>query len=315
MSSYPPNPSYPPSSASHAHAPAQYPPYPYPGAYPPAPYGPYAPYAPYGPYAPYPSALYAAHDAAMANAPLNAAEVAAANARGRRYRIIFASVTGSVTLLALLLAIIAPNLGLPAGALTPAGWSQVYQSDLTAPTAKDYQAWDLTKGCAFYTTGLDANGANGAGDSSGEAICDFKPAGVGADTSQGFSLELSLTPAANVASFQESSLMLGDDASSTGNRLYFQVGQDGSYRICDAACQPGQGIYIRGATAAWHGDAWVANSFAARVSATHTEETFYINGQQVADVTLDLGARPALAVGAPDGSETIFTAVRFSTGA
>lgn len=302
MTSYPPSPQ---SSAPQAPAPSsQYPPYP--GAYPP-PYGVYAPYAPYG--APPPGA-------APDNATLNAAEMAAARARGRRYQIIFASVTGAVTLLALLLAIVAPDLSLMAGALTPAGWRSVYQSDLTAPTAKDYQAWDLTRGCAFYTTGLDANGADSAGNSSGDATCVFKPSGVGADTSQGFSLELTLAPAANVASFQESSLMLGDRASSTANGLYFVVGQDGRYLICDATCRSGQGtIYISGATAAWHGDAWVANSIAARVSADHSEETFYINGQQVADVTLDLGAQPRLAVGAPGGSETIFTAVRFATSA
>jgi hypothetical protein len=219
-----------------------------------------------------------------------------------------------VTLLALVLAIIAPDMGLMAGGLTPAGWQSAYHSDLTTPTANDYRAWDVSQGCSFYSTGLDANGANGAGDSSGDAICAFKPSSVGADISQGFSLDLTLAPAANVSSFQESVLALGDLSSATSSGLWFAVGQDGKFIICDAICRAGQGVYIQGASSAWHEDAFVANSFAARVSANHNDETFYINGQQVAEVSLDLGAQPALAVGAPGGSETIFTAVRLSTG-
>jgi hypothetical protein len=274
----------------------QYPPYPQYPQYPPM-------YAPPGP-------SYAPQDA-----PPNEAEIAAAKVRARRYQIIAGAVIGGLTILALALAAIAPSLTPSGSTPVPAGWQAVYQSNLAAASTKDYQAWDVSKGCSFYSTGLDANGSNGAGGASGSAVCAFAPAKVGGDTSQGFYFEVGLAPAASVSSFQQSALAIGDVSSSSAQGVFFEVDQSGRYLICDSACSPRSGgVYVTGGTAAYHGDAYVANTIAVRVWPNHNEETFYINGQQVADVSVDLGLQPALAAGAPSGSETIFTSARLSTG-
>ena len=264
---------------------------------------------PYSPlYAP-PPAYYPPQDA-----PPNEAEVALAKARGRRYQIITGAVIASLTVLALALAAIAPSLTPAAGATIPATWQQVYQSNLAAASAKDYQAWDVSNGCSFYSTGLDANGTTGSGGANNNATCIFSPDKVGADTTQGFYFEVGLAPAASVSSFQQSVLLVGDISGANAKGLTFEVDQSGRYLLCGAGCSARTGVYLSGGTAAYHGDAFVANSIAVRVWPNHNEETFYINGQQVADVSVDVGLQPVLAAGAPSGSETIFTSARLSTG-
>lgn len=247
------------------------------------------------------------------SAPIQA-EIEAASVRGRRYQITVGAILAGITVLALALAAIAPDLGLSAGSPVPAGWQQVYHADLTAATTKDYRAWDVNSGCAFYTTGLDANGANGAGDSSGDAICAFAPGSFGADTTQGFYFELTIAPPASVSLYQSSILAVGNVSDSSANGLWFEVSQDGRYVLCDVQCTRGQGIYLTGGTAAWHGNGYVANTIAVRVLPNHTDEVFYINGQQIAEESLDLGVKPALAIGAPGGAETLFTAATLATG-
>jgi len=245
---------------------------------------------------------------ASSMAPATSAE--AANASGRRYRVIFGSVFAALIVLALALAAIAPDLRPQASQSAAANWQPIYQGDLTAPTAEDVKAWDVTEGCAFYsvnTKGLDATST-----SSGAAVCNFTPPGSGGATTQGFYLELGIAPAADVPVFQQALLLVG---SSKGNTLAFEIGQDGSYLLCENECSTSSGdLHISGGTAAWHGDAFVANTIAVEVSPDHQQEIFYVNGQQVASASVDVGAQPALAVGAPTDSAVIFTHAKLSTG-
>ena len=230
---------------------------------------------------------------------------------GRRYQLIFGAVFVALTVLALALAAIAPDLGPTVSRSAPAGWEPVYQRDLTTA---DSAAWDLTQGCAFTEQGLDASASD-----SNAAICTFTPAGSGGATARGFYFELGIAPAAKVPAFQRALLLVGDSTDQSRNGLAFEIDQQGQYVLCDGGCTAtsqatSQGIYITGGTAAWHGDAFVANTIAIAVSPDHTRETFYVNGQQVATVSVDMGAQPALAGGAPSGSEAVFTHATLSTG-
>lgn len=229
-----------------------------------------------------------------------------ARAKGRRYQIIFGAVFAGLTVLALVIAALAPSLRPTASGTLPAGWTPVYQHDLTVA---DNAAWDLTKGCAFNEAGLDASATG-----SSATICDFMSAGAGGATTQGFYFEAEIAPAATVPAFERALLLVGVTSNQSGDALAFEVDQQGRYVLCDTSCAPGRGIYISGGTAAWHGDAFVANTFAVRVSPDHTHETFFVNGQQVATATANLGAQPALALGAPSGSDALFTRATLSTG-
>jgi len=309
--SYPPTPSD--SAASYApqsYSPQSYPQQPYPPqSYPPQPYG--QPYLPQ-PYAqqPYPQQPYAQQP--YAQQPY-AQPGEAAKTNGRRYQLIFGSALIALTVLALALAAIAPGLNAPSSSAVPANWQPVYESNLTAATPNDYKVWDLTKGCSFYSNGLYADASQSS--SSSAAICEFTPAGSGGVTGKGFYFELGLAPAWQVSAYQRAMLLIGDFTKQSGNQLVFEVDQMGHYVLCDGSCSTtDQGLYISGGTAAWHGDAYVANTISIQVSPDHMREIFYVNGQQVATASLDMGAQPALALGAPSGSEAIFTRATLSTG-
>jgi hypothetical protein len=231
-------------------------------------------------------------------------------ASGRRYRVIFGSVCAALTVLALVLAISAPDLRPNVSQSVPAGWTQVYEGDLTAATARDFKAWDLTKGCLFYSDGLHAEASE-----SDAVTCAFTPPDSASATGQGFYFEVGLAPAWRVSAFQRALLLVGDPTSQSGTVLIFEIDQQGDYTLCRTPCSTtGGGIIASGGTAAWHGDAYVANTIAVKVSADHTEETFYVNGQQVATASLTLSAQPALATGAPSGSGAIFTRATLATG-
>lgn len=237
-------------------------------------------------------------------APVNVPERAPAG--GRRYQIIIGSIFAGLTVLALVVAIFAPNLGQTAQSSAPAGWSTVYQHDLATA---DNATWDLTGGCSFNGGGLDASAPG-----SSATVCEFSPGGSSVATNQGFYFEVGIAPAANVPAFQQALLLVGDASSQSGNALAFEIDQAGRYTLCDSTCTSGKGLYISSGTAAWHGDAFVPNTIALRVSPDHTQETFFVNGQQVATAHVTLSSQPRLAVGAPSGSEALFTRATLSTG-
>jgi hypothetical protein len=226
-----------------------------------------------------------------------------ARASGRRYQIIFGAIFAGLTVLALALAAIAPDLRPTASQSPPAGWAPVYQHDLTTA---DSATWDITHGCAFTRQGLDANASE-----SDAAICDFMPAGSGSATTQGFYFELGLAPAQKVPVFQQAMLLVGAPSGQSGDALLFEIDQDGHYTLCDNTCASSP---TTGNTSAWHVNAFVANTIAVKVSADHSHEAFYVNGQEVATMSVDMGPQPALAAGAPSGSEVIFTHATLTTG-
>lgn len=243
-----------------------------------------------------------------ATAPAGSLE--AAKTSGRRYPMIFGIVFAVVTALALALAAIAPDLSQGASQSASAHWAPVYQRDLTTA---DTSAWDITHGCVFTGQGLDANSST-----SDAAICTFMPAGAGGATTSGFYFEVKLAPASQISFNQRAQralLLVGDSTSQTGNALAFEIDTQGRYLICDSDCSAtSRSTYISSGTAAWHADDLVANTIAIEVSADHAHEIFYVNGQRIARVSVDMGAQPALAAGAPSGSEAVYTYATLTTG-
>lgn len=227
-----------------------------------------------------------------------------------RYTLNFGVALATVTVAALLLAFFASEFRPSGTTAIPASWSQSYHADLT--TTND-GAWDETHGCKLTALGLDAN-APGSSD----ALCGFQPSVSSSVTGAGFYFVTKVAPAAQVPSFARAMLSVGDltsDNPPAASILFFVIGQDGSYTLCDGACSArGSAIYQSGGLAAWHGDAQVPNTIAVKVAPFHDVVTFYVNGQEVATVHPQLGPQPAIALGAPAGSEAIFTSATLYSG-
>ncbi len=228
----------------------------------------------------------------------------------RRYSMIFAIALTVVTLVALIVAFLSSDFRQRGSSALPSGWTQTYNADLTST---DDGQWDETQGCDINALGLDAN-ATGNSD----AQCAFRPSVQGNVTSAGFYFVTQLAPAAKVPSFARSIVSvgaLGDINAPAGSVVHFIVGQDGSYTLCDGVCSQGvSSIYLHGGLASWHGDALVANTIAVKVTPDHSTLTVFVNDQEVATVTPQLGPQPVIAVGAPADSEAIFTHATLYTG-
>jgi hypothetical protein len=233
-----------------------------------------------------------------------------------RYTIIFGAVIAGVTVLAIILALLAPNLDDAGGATVPTNWNVRYQGDFTAPTTTDEKAWDLVSGCAFYSTGLDATPSD-----SSDALCNFTLAGKGGETDSGFYFEVTVAaPAALPTAYEESTLLIGDLSNQgNSNSLAVYVDQSGTYYVCTtgacgAASSLDQGTpYKTGESAAWHGGGYVANTIGVLVSPDHQTQTLFINHQRVVTVNLSIDSDPAIAIGAQEGTESLYTAATFST--
>ncbi len=229
----------------------------------------------------------------------------------RRYQIFFGGALAVVTLVALVVAYASSDFRQSGASAIPATWKQVYSADITDASG---DTWNGTKACSLDATGLDATGA-----STTDTLCVFQPGMQNPATSSGFYFATTIAPAAKVSAFARSIVSIGDVSDggtpSSGPVVYFIVGQDGSYLLCDNDCVSTRSdIYLRGGLAAWHGNALLANTIAMKVSPDHSTLTVYVNGQEVATVTPHLGPQPAIAVGAAAGSETIFTHATLYTG-
>ena len=227
-----------------------------------------------------------------------------------RYSVIFGATLTVVTLVALIVAFLSSDFRQRGSTALPSSWTQVYSADLTST---DNGKWDETQGCDINALGLDANAT-----STNDAQCAFTPSVQDNVTSAGFYFVTQLAPAAQVPSFARSVVSvgaLGDLNAPSGAVVHFIVGQDGSYTLCDGMCAQGvSGIYLHGGLASWHGDALVANTIAVKVTPDHSALTVFVNDQEVATVTPQLGPQPVIAVGAPSGSEAIFTHAALYTG-
>lgn len=243
-------------------------------------------------------------------APQNASAPSQPRPIASRYTRIFAITLSVATVAALVIAYFSSDFRQSGASALPASWSKTYSVDLTETNDG---AWDESQGCKVTALGLDAN-APGSSD----AVCAFQPSVNGSATSAGFFITAKLAPAANVQSFARATLSVGAiNSPNTPNSsvVQFTIGQDGSYALCDSGCdQNTRTFYLHGSLASWHGDALVANTIAVKVTPAHDALTFFVNEQEVATIDIQIGPHPIIAVGAPAGSEAIFTNATLYTG-
>ncbi len=220
-----------------------------------------------------------------------------------RYSMTFGVTLVGVTLVALILAFFSSDFQPQGAHAVPASWSQVYNADLTG---MNDNAWDETNGCSFTALGLDAIST---GATPGQ--CVFQPSVKQSVTAHGFFFQTQLAPAAKISGFARYAISVGavgDASAADGALIHFIVGQDGKYVLCDGVCAQGtSAIYEQGGLAAWHGNALLTNTLAIKVSPDHTTLTVYVNDQQIASVSTQLGPTPTIAVGTVNNSEAIFT--------
>lgn len=170
---------------------------------------------------------------------------------------------------------------------TSGGLQPIYSQQLANDTAN----W---QGCSFQQGGLFADGSSADG-----AICTFVPSTQHDYLSQGFQLSAVLAPAEDVAAQEQGMIALG--RGSGADELF--VSQMGNYELTDGGTSP----LARGATIAWHTDGSLSNTITLHFDGASDLLDLYINGQHVFQHTLTLDQGTAVSLGAPSGTQALFT--------
>lgn len=214
-----------------------------------------------------------------------------------RFSIIFAVATIAVTVVAIALAALAPSLVARPDTTPPAGFTQVYDANLS-----DDGKWPNQSPCTLTSQGLDV-----AGGTDGTA-CLFRPSASADLTSQGFWFQATVAPAASVAGSMEPVILIGDTEA-----IFFE--QQGAYAVVCADSSTGTArVCAEGTTTAWHTNAFVANTITVSYDAGASLLTLFANDQRVTSVTLTVGSQASLALGAGSDSEVLFTHATIFTG-
>lgn len=206
------------------------------------------------------------------------------------YSFVFAVVAVCVTVAALVLAIAGPSLAQNITAPSSDGLTRVFDGALS-----NNGQWENTDSCYFSSSGLDVS------STLDYAQCRYKPS-VNSDlTSQGFSLQVTLAPAATVTSEQVAVI------SAAGASV--EISQQGSFTVCDTSelpCPLDTRTTSTGATVAWHTDSYVANTIAIQFSPGDSRIAFLANGQQFASVPAG-ETSGAISLGTAPGGEALYT--------
>jgi hypothetical protein len=205
-----------------------------------------------------------------------------------RYALIVAIVIVTITVAAMVLAVIGPALASSGPSPIPSGWARVYDASLT-----NDGSWDAGADCSYATNGLDVRGGANVRNA-----CVFGRSEGNDLTSAGVYVQASVVPAASVPGNQVPAIALVFNDS----RAFFAVNQEGQYELC----LPGDGsLCPTGATVAWHEDGFVANTLALRYA--NGILTGYANGQVVAERPADLSSKATIVLSATRGDEALFT--------
>ncbi|MGH2484505.1 MAG: hypothetical protein ACRDHE_00700, partial [Ktedonobacterales bacterium] len=180
---------------------------------------------------------------------------------------------------------------------------------------KDDPNWQHAPGaCDIQSEGLRADGV-GVGNAPDilSSLCVYAPTQARDLLSQGFALDLTVAPAANLPNDERAAVFIGDVNS--GDGVLAEMGQggwlDAIYLLCD-----GSDNCSSPPTVAWHTDGFVANSLSLRfVPGTDGRGmlTLYGNGQRVAWLNLMLPANPVLAIGAGSDASALYTGFTLSS--
>lgn len=224
-----------------------------------------------------------------------------------RFGLLFGVVVTALTLGAILLAVVAPSFSAHA-TKAPASWSAIYSGN-----PKDDPNWRQNpSNCQVRGDGLLAQGP-GIGQVSDviSSLCLYAPTQSHDLVSQGFALDLTVAPAANVSSDLRPAVFIGDP--STGEGVLAELGQGGGlgavYLLCDSA-----GDCASQPTVAWHTDGFVSNTLSLRYSPTTDggQLALFGNGQQVAAIDNSLPPNAVIAIGAGSEASALYTGFALS---
>jgi hypothetical protein len=220
----------------------------------------------------------------------------AGDGRKARYALIFGIASAALTLVAVVLAVVAPLFSPVAGPLSD-GWKKVYDSNSQPFSAT---AWDESNGCSVTPDGLHAGS---------RAHCTFKPSQGLNLTGNGFVIDVTVAPPGAVASEQIPVMYITDS-------VFVGIDQSGSYALCVRTCdtsdpEASNGIAVTGQADDWHAATNVSNTIAVRVTSVGIKNTlqFFTNGQYTASIELSGVSlyTATIALGADDAGEALFT--------
>lgn len=226
-----------------------------------------------------------------------------------RFGLFFGLGVTLVTLAAIALAAFAPAFT-SRPAATPASWSSIYSGN-----PKDDPNWQHASGsCQIQSDGLRADGL-GVGNAPDilSSLCVYAPTQARDLLSQGFALDLTVAPAANLPNEERAAVFIGDV--NAGDGVLAEMGQGGGldaiYLLCD-----GSDNCSSPPTVAWHTDGFVANLLSLRYTPGTDGSgalTLYGNGQRVASLNTTLPANPVIAIGAGSDASALYTSFTFKS--
>jgi hypothetical protein len=200
---------------------------------------------------------------------------------------IFGVLIALATVAAIGLAAISPQLGESAASSLPNGWTVAFDTDFASATSD----WRVTADCGFARGGLFA--------SSGASPCVYAPSANADYLSQGFRLDATLAPAAQVEQSQAAVVLVGT--------AYFGITQDGAFALADDATESGN--EVRGSSFNWHANGLTTNTIRLEWDGPGTPLVAYTNGYKVGETEYSLSPSSShtLKVGAASDSQALFT--------
>jgi hypothetical protein len=233
----------------------------------------------------------------------------------------YAKVTGVVLLAIVVVAIVAALIG-PLLAVqispssSPSNWTKAYDSNL-----ENTSDWTGDGGCYKGPNGLDVTADSGDYD-----VCTFSPSTSSDLVSQGFQLDLTLSPESQLQKPLSPLVQVGDP---TGDGFSVVFDDAGDYAICQdtnsdcSACLPGNvescgDTLASDSTVAWHTDSYVANTLVIRYQVNADESgtiSVFANGQEIAssNTPASLSSGFSIAIGSGNGGEALYTAATLYT--
>jgi len=223
-----------------------------------------------------------------------------------------------------LVAIVAAVLGpLAAGQISPTSapgnWTKAYDSNLENPSD-----WTGDDGCASGPNGLDVSALSS--DASSYDVCTLSRSTSSDLVSQGFQLNLTLSPESQLEKPLSPLVQIGD---SSGNGFSVVFDDSGGYAICQnthsdcSACLPanlgcGTASVVSDSTVAWHTDSYVGNTLVIRyqVNADGSDTiSIFANGQEVANTvaSASIVSGSSVAIGSGAGGEALYTGATLYT--
>jgi hypothetical protein len=207
-------------------------------------------------------------------------------------------------------------------ASAPSNWTKAYDSNL-----QNTSDWSGDSGCSNGPTGLDVTAPTS--DTGGFDLCTYTPSTTSDLVSQGFQLNLSLSPESQLEKPLTPLVQIND---SNGDGLTAILDDTGDYAICQdtssdcSGCLPGNlaactdgGTLASDSTVAWHTDSYVPNTLAIRyqVNADGSDTiSLFANGQEVASIATSSSLSSggfSIAIGSGNGGEALYTGATLYT--